>query len=76
MNMTFENEDITKTVNFIIMEAKYCIWKNRNNVKYGKKICKNTSSLLIDLNQKCKQKLESIKTVYKCSKKHSSIMDF
>ena len=35
--VTLENKPLESFVNFIIIETKWQIWKNRNNVKYGKK---------------------------------------
>ena len=47
------NETLKTFLDYVILEAKWQIWKNRNNVKYGNKHPQNNAYLLKQTIEQC-----------------------
>ena len=56
------NEDKTYDImyNFIVYNTKWCLWKNRNNVRYGKENIKNADTVFNDIVSFCKREAKVI----------------
>jgi len=59
------NETTNNVLNFVTLESKWQIWKNRSNVKYGNKVHKNNNDILNTVIKQCTQKLEIFKNIEK-----------
>ena len=53
-----KNKKIENICNFIIQEGKFQIWKNRNNVKYGKKESLSNIEIEERIIKTCKEEIE------------------
>ena len=69
-----ENEELNQFLNYVIYEGKWQIWKNRNNVKYGKKEKKLVNDLVNDIKDQCKLHLTAFKTLERYTVKHKPFM--
>ena len=69
-----ENEGLNELLNCVIYEGKWQIWKNRNNVKYGKKEKKLVNELVNDIIDQCKTHLTAFKTLEQFTIKHKPFM--
>ena len=52
-----EDKNLSEALDFLILEAKWQIWKNRNCVKYGKKQPQPCKGIVNKIINSCKEKL-------------------
>ena len=55
-----ENKMYDKMHNFIVYNTKWCLWKNRNNVRYGNESIKNVDTVFNDIVSFCKSEAKLI----------------
>ena len=48
-------------VNWILFSGNWFLWKNRNNVKYGKELCKPVDKIFCEVIQNCKFEITHFK---------------
>ena len=53
----FKNQKAVHEIvcNFIILNTKWCIWKHRNKVRYGKENVQSSNQITKDILSLCKQ---------------------
>ena len=60
MNECDNNVDVKVFVNFVVLMTKWCIWKHRNDVKYGKKDIKSNEYIYNCIIRMCQKDVKTI----------------
>ena len=59
-SLNIKEKYLKEFIDFVILETKWQIWKNRNNVKYGNKRSNNYKNLLQHIKEQCNLQFRTI----------------